>query len=145
MAENRKPVRKGLATAMAADITAVAATYDHKPINVGGATPVLAIESVSSERTAVHFGGLVMIDGVFRFLIHIFVRRPDTGSSWTKAQADDQLDDIEAAVAGFVESNQEGDLWSSITIIAATVIDDNVELDGSYYINEQILIEVSPR
>lgn len=145
MAENRKPVRKALATAMAADITAVAAVYDHKPINLGGATPVLAIESVSSERTAVHFGGLVMIDGVFRFLIHIFVRRPDASSSWSKSQADDQLDDIEAAVAGFIEANQVGAEWSGITILGATVIDDNVEIDGSYYINEQILIEVSPQ
>jgi hypothetical protein len=39
--------------------------------------PVLAIESVASERTAEHFGGSAMLMTSARYLIHIFVRRPD--------------------------------------------------------------------
>lgn len=145
MAISRRPVREALAVAMDVAITEATAVYDHKPTDLGGATPVLAIESVSSERPVAHFGGLMMLEARFRFIVHIFVRRPDSSSSWTKAQADDQLDDLEAAVATFVEENQQGERWDGVTISGGTVIDDNVVIDGKPYINEQILIEVSPR
>jgi hypothetical protein len=145
MAENRKTTRQALATALEASVTAATAVYDHKPVGLNGATPVLAIESVTSERTLTHFGGVAMTITTARYLIHIFVRRPDASAAelWTKSAADNQLDDMETAVAGFIESNQTGASWDGISYAAPTAIDDGVVLDGTPYINEQILIEVS--
>ncbi len=63
-----------------------------------------------------------------------------TGTSWTEADAEDRLDDIEQAVAGVIESNrEESGYWTFIGYMEMSTV-SNVAISGTPYIRETIPI-----
>lgn len=114
MAANRETVRDALETLLEAALVGsgkpVQATYNHRPADFGGQSPVVTVSSDGSRRRRMTFQGG---KATFFVRVDLFVLYSDL-ATWTPANTEDALDLIEAAVAGVLDSYQAPAEWGAI-------------------------------
>lgn len=83
-----------------------------------GIWPLVAVLSAGSAREALTFSGNI---AAFNFNVQVYVRQSDT--SWTHAQAEDALDDIEARIAEVYEDEMfNRPTWEVLQYSADTTV-----------------------
>ena len=114
MASNRKAAREALATLLTTALVGsgkpVQALYDYRPADFGGQSPVVTVSSAGTRRRRMTAMGsratpLLRVD--------MFVVYSDQ-ATWTEADTEDALDDLEAAVAGVLDDNQRTAAWQAL-------------------------------
>lgn len=114
MASNRKTAREALATLLTTALVGsgkpVQALYDYRPADFGGQSPVVTVSSAGTRRRRMTAMGsratpLLRVD--------MFVVYSDQ-ATWTEADTEDALDDLEATVAGVLDDNQRTAAWQAL-------------------------------
>lgn len=138
MASNRKTIRKAFADLLETALSSLAQTvYDYRVGDFAGATPVVVVSSGGSLRTRATYQG----SKAQMFLqVDVFVLYSD-GGSWGEDDAEDAVDDIEAAIAGVIDANQATANWFSLTPGERSQRLD-VTVGGVDYIRESITVVV---
>ncbi|MBU6360209.1 MAG: hypothetical protein KGS46_09300, partial [Chloroflexi bacterium] len=77
----------------------------------------------------------------FYFNVHVFALYSD-GASWNEDDAENAIDDIEAAVSRVISINTTTNNWANIVITERTVA-DSVEIGGIEYRREVIPVQVT--
>lgn len=139
MATSREGARKALAallTAQAGADKAISVVYDHLPGDFGKRNRVVCVSSAGSERRqrlgCNELDALVNVDVFVRYAVD---------ANWTRADAEDVLDAIEAVVAGVVMDTASAS-WDSATYVGPTRIGQIETLGGDAYINETISVRL---
>ena len=113
--------------------------YNYRKGDLGGQTPAVCVSSSGSRRAKVDFSG--DRENIIYLMVHVFVLYSDQ-SDWTEDDAEDRLDDIEAAIADVIDENSSAtDDWQWIDYGGRSDRMD-VNLGGHEYIMEAIPIEV---
>jgi hypothetical protein len=138
MSANRKTLRAALAGVLTTEVTSAQAVYAYQKARLNGQTPVICVTSAGSsrERMTMRGGRLsALLD------IHVFVLYSD-GASWTEAQAEDRLDDIEQQIAAAVEKYARSTSWASLAYAERSDARTPVTLEGITYLHEVIPVEI---
>ncbi len=139
---SRATVRLAIGTALSSVLTSAQAVYTDQPAAFGGLSPVVVVASAGSMREGPPrrtFGGPVAPQ--FYLDVYVFVAtaiRDGDGNTVVNADADDQLDAIEAAVAQFVAQNPSAATWSAISYEGRTSTEFVTVIDGTEYKRETI-------
>lgn len=137
---SRKTTRKALAALLGTATTgSVDAVYAYKPPDFGQANKVVVVTSGPIERVITGLG-ICEISRI-TLLVWVLVRYADPDTSWTRDNAEDAADDIEALVADTVLANQVTANWHQASYKDATMLDD-VVIGGVDFLRELIQIEV---
>lgn len=110
MAVSRKLYRQLLASEIGTALTnanLVQAVYGYRIGNFNGQSPVVIVTSAGSDRRQ-EITGSVDAEVELLFAVDVFVLYADKASSWTEANAEDAIDDIEQTVADWVLTNANG-------------------------------------
>ena len=138
MSSNRKTAREALATLLSTALTGggglAQAVYSYRVGDFGGASPVVIVSSQGSRRERSTFQG--SRNTVF-LQVDIFVLYAAVG--WTEQDAETRLDDIEAAIAGVVDANQETANWLALNWADRSQRVD-VAIGGVDYIRELLVL-----
>ena len=140
-AASRATVRLAVGTALSSALTSAQAVYTDQPAAFGGLSPVVVVASNGSDREGAPrrtFGGPVAPQ--FYLNVYVFVAtaiRDGDGNVVVNADADDQLDAIEAQVAQLVASYQSS-TWSAISYAGRTTTEFVTVIDGTEYKRETI-------
>lgn len=128
----RTRVRQLIESALGADVQAV---YDHLPADWQNQSPVVMIGSAGSDRRQLTFRG-----GQVGIQLDVFVFVLAAGSDWTEAQAETQLDHLEASLAVLVRAHQTDEIggWGAIDYREASTVDFVPDLGGVEYRRERI-------
>ena len=104
MASNRKTVRQAFADLLETALASLAQkVYDYRVGDFGNQSPVVVASNAGSRRERISFQG----SKVTTYLqVDVFVLYSDEGS-WGEDDAEERLDDIEAAIAGVLDGNQQ--------------------------------------
>lgn len=140
MATSREAARKalaGLLTAEAGPAKAISVVYDHAPGDFGKQNRVVCVSSAGSERRqrlgCDEMDALVNVDVFVRFAVD---------ANWTRADAEDALDEIEAVVAGVVMDGSSA-TWESAEYVGPTRIIGPIDMiGGDAYVNETISVKL---
>ena len=138
---SRATVRSAVGTALTNALTSAQAVYTDQPAAFGGLSPVVVVASAGSMREGAPrrtFGGPVAPQ--FFLDVYVFVAttiRDGDGNVVVNADADDQLDAIEAQVAQLVASYQSS-TWSAISYAGRTTTEFVTVIDGTEYKRETI-------
>lgn len=108
---NRKTVREAIGAGLASSLTSAQAVYNHAKADFGGQSPVVRINSESSERPGLTRQG---IRSVFRYTVEVWVLLTDR-DGWTEQDAEDTLDTLEKEIITWMTSNHNTDTWTSLT------------------------------
>lgn len=141
--QNRETARDALVTLLSAALTGAGnpcqAVIGHKPgaDDIAGRSPLVSVQSAGTERLRFTAAGT---RPNFYFQLDTWVLLKATG--WTKANAEDTLDEIEQTIAQVVEDNQATANWGALDYDGRSTIMD-VAFDGVPYIREVILIKVA--
>lgn len=142
------PTRHECRTALAALLEAAAdaafgagavTVYGHMETNPGGLSPLVALASEGSDRTALTARGN---RATYTITVNLFVLR-GRDADYTDADADQYLDELEAVVADVVEAHRSGGggvPWKALRYAEASRIAAPVEMDGA----EQYWLEPIP-
>jgi hypothetical protein len=114
------------------------AVYGYQPSDFGGKSPVATVSSAGSMRVKQTRG---LDKNEFYFNVHVFTLYSD-GSTWNEDDAENAIDNIEAAVSNVVSVNTKTNNWSNIEISERTIT-DSVEVGGIEYRREVIPVRVS--
>lgn len=139
---SRKVIREAfgalLDAALAGSGNPVQTVYDYVATDFGGTSPVVALGAAGSARTLAGRGGTQArhyLDAM------IFVLRGEAGNAtYTEAEADDRLDEIEAALLAVIEANQDNANWDAVDYAGQSTI-DAVEIGGEQYWMERIPLQ----
>lgn len=113
------------------------AVYNYQKTDLSGLSPVVLVYGGGIERPTATFQGSKTSVWLW---VDILVAL--TGTSWTEADAEDRLDDIEQAIAGVIESNrEESGYWNFISYMEMSTV-SNAAVSGTPYIRETIPITV---
>ena len=138
---SRATVRLAVGTALTTVLTSAQAVYTDQPAAFGGLSPVVVVASAGSMREGPPrrtFGGPVA--PLFYLDVYVFVAtaiRDGDGNTVVNADADDQLDAIEAGLAQFVASHTSP-AWSAISYDGRTTTEFVTVIDGTEYKRETI-------
>lgn len=138
----RSDVRKALAALLEAGAGTAAAVFDHQASTFGGKVPAICVTSAASDRKRLTLGD-TRGQATFGLAIHTFVRYEDKASGWTPAQAEDQLDQLEAEIFAVVLANGRTASWRAIAYGEPTEARDTVQIGGVVYLHEVIPVAVS--
>lgn len=140
-ATNRKTVREQfadlLSSAMVGTGLPVQAVYDYRVGDFGGASPVVTVSSSGAARPAFTFQGS---KPVYRLQVDVFVLYAMEDGTWTEAQAEDVLDDIEKLLGDVISSNRSTDYWIGLDYVDVSQRID-VTIGGLDYIREAFVLE----
>lgn len=103
-----------------------------KATTLQGLWPLITVESAGTRRVSFVFGSNRV--AAFLFKVKVWVRQSATG--WTRAQALDRLDKIEAEIAAVYEDNKKTTNWELLSIGTTKVIE--AAEDGEPYYMEEI-------
>ena len=107
--------------------------------NLTGEFPVIAVLSAGSRRPPMTARGTM---GAFALRINVFVRREAT--DWSREQAEDLLDDLEAQIAEHLEKVRgETIAWKSLDYDTMSEVAFFVPQAGIVYVVETIHVTVS--
>lgn len=110
MASGRETARDALVTLLTTALVGaglpVKTVSGSKLTSLEGVTPAVIVLSRGSIREAMTFAG---DRGIFNFSVQTWVLQ--SGASWTYAQAEDALDDIESRIAAVYEANDRTANW----------------------------------
>lgn len=139
--ETRKAVRKKLADLIEASLVTslgiVQAVYDYKIGDFQGASPVVVVTSGGSNYKPFTFQGTMP---VYRIRIYVFVVYNTEDGTWTEANAEDAIDDINKAIADVISANDSLDnYWVSLEQAEMSDV-GSVVIGGVEY--QQEIIEV---
>lgn len=135
---SRAEAREALASLLSNSVEAAAEVHAHKAGDLAGKSPVLVVLSAKSGRPKLTNRGS---RSEFFLEVHSFVLDALQDGSWTEAQAEDKLDEIEQQVAQAVANNQENGDWNTIDYEGETKIRE-VIIGGNAYLEEIIPIKV---
>ena len=141
MASNRETVRDAFAalvdTAMVGTGKPAQKTYNYRPADFGGQSPVVTVSSSGSERPRLTRAG-----GKAAFFLQVdwFVLYNDL-SSWTEDLSEDRLDLIESTLAGVLDANQTTANWQALDYSDRSQRID-VMVGGVEYARESVTIKV---
>jgi hypothetical protein len=108
---SRKVVREAIGAGLAANLPSAQAVYSYAKANFNGQSPVVRINSESSERPGLTQQG---IRSFFRFTIEIWVLLSDR-DGWTEQDAEDALDTLEHEIITWMTQNHNTSLWTTLT------------------------------
>lgn len=137
--QSRQVVREEVGQRLTARLTTAQQVYTDQPTDFGGMSPVVVVASSGSERggaTQRTFGG--PIAPKFAIDVYVFVLAKTTN-------ADDVLDTLEAAVAGFVSIAPQAVTWTAIGYDGRTETQFVEMIDGSEYKRERIPLVLTGR
>lgn len=141
MSTSRKAARDALValleTALIGDGLPVKTVSGSKPHSLEGITPAVFVLSRGSQRNALTFAGN---RALFSFAVQVWVLETMEGS-WTRAQAEDALDAIEALIAGVVETYRANTNWDLLEYDEGSSIIE-VSVAGVPYFWESIPVNV---
>lgn len=138
MASNRKAVRAAFAGLLVTGLSTLAQTvYAYRIGDFGGQSPVVTVSSAGIARRRATMAGsrATMLLQVDVFVVY------SAGSAWGEDEAEDRLDDIEAAIAAVIDGNQAGALWFALSQDGRSQRVD-VEIGGAEYIREVLTVAV---
>jgi len=137
---SRKVARSALAALLSsATAGSVDAVYAYKPPDFGQANKVIVVTSGSIERIIDGFGTCQR--SKITLYVWVLVRYADADTGWTRSNAEDAADDIEALIASAVLTNQTTDYWSQASYGDPTMLDD-VVIGGVDFLRELIQVEL---
>lgn len=138
LAESRKLARKHLAGVLQGVLVGpgllVQAVYDNQVGDFGGQSPVVVVYSGGTQREKMTFEGT---KAGFSMIIQTFVLYADEAGTWTEADAEDALDDIELVISQAIQANQGSDYWAKINQNGMSTT-GSVEIGGKEYRTERI-------
>ena len=138
---DRKTIREAFATLLTSALTAAQVVYDHQPGDFGGQSPAVTVGSGGSSRPPMTFQGnqtTVYLD------VDVFVLTSESaGGSYTQADAEDALDQVETQLAGVIaaDANQENGTWNTLDYADRSQT-EFVIVDGKEYKRERIPIAI---
>jgi hypothetical protein len=136
----RETARDALAALLTSSLSGVCqAVYAYQVGDFEKRSPVVVITGASAQRERESYGGTYWAT-TFRYDIHSFVLYTQ-GTTWTEADAEDAIDDIEQAIAGMVDSNTSGTIWDYLSFAGETQM-DSVIIGGEEYKHERIPVQV---
>jgi acetaldehyde dehydrogenase (acetylating) len=138
MASNRGTVRKAFAALLTTALGSLTqAVYDYRMGDFGTQNPVVTVSSagIQRQRATMHGSRATMY-----LQVDVFVLYAD-GVTWGEDDAEDRVDDIEAAIAGVIDANQANANWYALTQMDRSQRID-VEIGGVEYIREMITVAV---
>ena len=138
MASNRGTVRKAFAALLTTALGTLAqATYNYRIGDFGTQNPVVTVSSVGIQRQRITMQG----SRATMFLqVDVFVLYAD-GASWGEDDAEDRIDDIEAAIAGVIDANEPNANWYALSQAERSQRMD-VEIGGVEYIREVLTVAI---
>ena len=137
---SRKVPRKAFAALLdtsLVDTGIIEAVYDHQVSDFGGASSVIVVTSGGIMRVQQSFG--TCWHNTYRLDCYLFVLYADPDSSWTEADAEDKIDDIEAAFADVVMTGADS-AWDGTPEYAEQTTLGVVAVGGVSYRRELISI-----
>ncbi len=140
---NRRPIREALAAIVQTaceGVTSNATVYAYQVADLKGFSPVVALTSGGTTRDRVTMRGskaTVEID------VHLFVLHTDRKAGWTERDAEDLLDDLEAAIAEAIDATPANPgLWLDVRYGGATNARATETLAGVVYLHEIIPLAI---
>jgi hypothetical protein len=138
MASNRGTVRAAFGTLLGTALSTLAqAVYDYRIGDFEHQSPVVTVSSAGSVRKRASFQGG---RATFFLQVDVFVLYSDEGT-WGEDDAEDRIDDIEAAIVAVVDENQATANWGALTLSERSQRVD-VEIGGVEYIREMMVVAV---
>lgn len=137
---SREGARKAFAALLdtaLVDTNIVEAVYDYQVGDFAGAASVIVVTSGGIMRVQQSFG--TCWHNTYRLDCYLFVLYADLDSSWTEADAEDKIDDIEAAFADVVMTGTN-DAWDGTPEYAEQTSLGVVQVGGVSYRRELISI-----
>ncbi len=137
---SRETARKAFAALLdtaLVDTNIVEAVYDYQVGDFGGAASVIVVTSGGIMRVQQSFG--TCWHNTYRLDCYLFVLYADPVSNWTEADAEDKIDDIEAAFADVVMTGTN-DAWDGTPEYAEQTTLGVVQVGGVSYRRELISI-----
>lgn len=138
---NRKDVRKHFTELLREQLPRQYTLLPYRKIRLQGLSPVILVSSGSSMRKLVRQQVTSASISLYVFSVVLHTAEDE---SWTEDLAEDQLDDIEAAVARTCELNQRTAYWESIGYSHGTTI-ERFEVSGGPYLVEVFSITMEVR
>jgi len=141
---SRATIRDAVAAMLITALTGVGkpvqTVYAYQRSQLGGASPIVTVTSGGTERRAIAYG-----EDMPRFYLTLttFVLHSDPAASWTEANAEAKLDEVEALISATLIANQETATWQNIQYAARSTVETVMSLDGFVYRREMtpILVE----
>ena len=139
MSVDRETVRDGLTTLLAAALVGTGlpcqAVYGYRIGDFGGRSPVVVVSSAGIEHERMTFQGS---RAIVYLQVDTFVWYGD-GSTWTEAQAEDALDDLEQRIYDVLDANQVTSNWKAIGYQGRSQRLDTA-VGGQEYVRESFLV-----
>lgn len=137
---SRKVVRARLETLLTAELAGlVDQVVSVKPGVINEIVSLVYIAPGGTERKPISFG---LNEGVFYFILQIYVPQSREGSTWTDENAIDRLDDIEASIADVCENSRCDANWGMLIYDGRSAVSEAL-IEGNKYFLEFIPIQVS--
>lgn len=138
MSASRKTVRQALAAVLTNEVDAAQVVYAYQPGDFGGQSPAVCVGSAGSERPRMTLRGA---RATFYLDLDIFVLTAEAASStYTQADSENALDDVEQQIAAVVASFQETGSWNTLDYAGRSQT-DFVIVDGREYKRERIPLQ----
>lgn len=138
MASNRGTVRKAFAALLTTALGALTqAVYAYRPADFGTQNPVVTVSSAGIQRKRATMQGS---RATMYLQIDVFVLYAD-GAAWGEDDAEDRIDDLEAAIAGVIDANQANANWYALSQADRSQRVD-VEIGGVEYVREVLTVAV---
>lgn len=134
-----------LATAsLVTSLGIVSAVYNYQAGNFGGRSPIVRVLVGGSNRQQSAMGVTTQSDSQVQIQFEIFVKKADSGVSWSEPEVDDALDDVEKAVADLIADNRQIDnFWDyAEQTEGLSVITPFQDIGGNPYLREIIPVLV---
>ena len=137
---SRKVARVALAALLStATAGSVDAVYSYMPPDFAQANKVIMVTSGPIERIINGFGMCQRTK--ITLYVWVLVRYADPDTGWTRSNAEDAADDIEALIANTVLTNQVTANWNQANYGGPTMLDD-VPIGGVDFLRELIQVEL---
>lgn len=141
--ESRKEARQQLAALLQADLVGAGkpaqAVYDYQVGDFQGQSPVVVVSSGGTLRERLSFLGTKPMHVMN---IHVFVLYAAEDGSWTEADAENALDDIEQKISATCSANQRTAWWEAITPTGQSAT-SSVMIGGKEYRTELITVRLA--
>ncbi|MCB0186498.1 MAG: hypothetical protein KDE31_19655 [Caldilineaceae bacterium] len=137
---NRKTIRAAIAAGLAANMPSAAAVYGYQRSKLDGKAAVVRIFDASSERPPLSQSGETQ--SVFGYIIQLWVLTASaTGQSFTEAEAEDKLADMELELITWIEANQYpvGQPWRGLEYDRPSFV-DTYKAGNELYLVEDIFV-----
>jgi len=110
-----------------------------KPGAIGKKVSMVYIAPGGTERKPISFE---LNEGVFYFILQVYVPQSRVGSAWTDEDAIDRLDDIESLIADMCEKSRCDTNWGVLIYDGRSAVSEAL-IDGNKYFLEFLPIQIS--